>query len=376
MYVYDYIIIGSGIAGLYSAYKLKKKNPRVNLLVLEKDSVIGGRMFMEMFEGKLVETGAGIGRFYKDHVLKKLMVELGMKPPVNYPTKISYNFKTDMDILQYIAFLKQYNLKKLRYLYTFKQFFIKVFGKEKYEQFILTSGYTDFENADLYDTVYHYGFDDNTENLEIFFVDWNELAERLFDFIGFENFLLNYKITKVRKVNGIFKINDEFATKKIVFANNPENMKIYKNEKYHKILRGVKCQPFIRIYAKMSGTVKLDSVIHSNTHLQKIINMGDNILMIAYADNKCARKCNKLSMFGLEQLLQKNGIDNKIITFIKYYWKCGTHYYTPLSRRFKNRNEFIKFAQRPERNVYAVGEWISHNQGWVEGALESVENIF
>ena len=33
---YDIIIIGSGIAGLYSAYQIKKYNPNIKFLILEK----------------------------------------------------------------------------------------------------------------------------------------------------------------------------------------------------------------------------------------------------------------------------------------------------------------------------------------------------
>jgi monoamine oxidase len=32
-------------------------------------------------------------------------------------------------------------------------------------------------------------------------------------------------------------------------------------------------------------------------------------------------------------------------------------------------------AQQPLKDVYVVGDWISQNQGWVEGALESVQRI-
>jgi len=39
----------------------------------------------------------------------------------------------------------------------------------------------------------------------------------------------------------------------------------------------------------------------------------------------------------------------------------------------KNRQEFIKVAQRPDKNILIVGELISIHQGWVEGALESVK---
>lgn len=39
---------------------------------------------------------------------------------------------------------------------------------------------------------------------------------------------------------------------------------------------------------------------------------------------------------------------------------------------FKNRNDFINKAQHPEKCMLVVGEVVSTYQGWIEGALESV----
>jgi hypothetical protein len=58
---------------------------------------------------------------------------------------------------------------------------------------------------------------------------------------------------------------------------------------------------------------------------------------------------------------------------MSFYWEIGTHYYEPLPEEFEDREDFIKKAQHPLKNVLVVGEMVSLNQGWVEGALESVE---
>lgn len=42
--IYDVVVVGSGVAGLYTAYLLKKKDPLVRLVVLETASRIGGRI--------------------------------------------------------------------------------------------------------------------------------------------------------------------------------------------------------------------------------------------------------------------------------------------------------------------------------------------
>ena len=63
------------------------------------------------------------------------------------------------------------------------------------------------------------------------------------------------------------------------------------------------------------------------------------------------------------------------ITAIKsYYWPIGTHYYGPL-KGFKTRKAFLQAAQHPMDNMLVVGEAVSMNQGWTEGALESVHSV-
>ena len=70
---YDVIIIGSGIAGLYSAYNIQKMNPSLRILILEKHKKhwIGGRMSNEYFYGTEIVTGAWFGRKQKDKFFTK-----------------------------------------------------------------------------------------------------------------------------------------------------------------------------------------------------------------------------------------------------------------------------------------------------------------
>ena len=94
-------------------------------------------------------------------------------------------------------------------------------------------------------------------------------------------------------------------------------------------------------------------------------------------EKRCKKyfKNNEKNRTIINNLLEKSlQLEGKLhIESIKdFYWKNGTHYYAPLPSKFKNRQEFIKVAQRPDKNIIIVGEVISIHQGWVEGALESV----
>jgi len=64
-----------------------------------------------------------------------------------------------------------------------------------------------------------------------------------------------------------------------------------------------------------------------------------------------------------------------LLAISSFYWPIGTHYYEPLSSEYRSRQAFIKEAQTPEKNLFVIGEMVALHQGWVEGALESVEHI-
>jgi len=122
--------------------------------------------------------------------------------------------------------------------------------------------------------------------------------------------------------------------------------------------------------------------------LQKIIPMDANkgVYMIAYSDNMNATLLkkyldnNETNRHFFCVLLEKSlGIPEnslQLIAIKDFYWPIGTHYYKPLQQNiYKNREQFIEKAQHPEKNMLVVGELISENQGWTEGALESVKNV-
>jgi monoamine oxidase len=74
--MYDTIIIGGGIGGLYTAHQLSKMGME-NILVLEKNNILGGRVYT--YHDKHMTVDAGAGRFHLEHThLIQLIRELGL----------------------------------------------------------------------------------------------------------------------------------------------------------------------------------------------------------------------------------------------------------------------------------------------------------
>jgi hypothetical protein len=388
------IIIGGGISGLYAAYKLKTLHPESNITILEQNW-IGGRMGSQLFEGTEVVTGAGVGRKRKDKLLIKLLNELEI-PYQEFLSKHYYASTLGLSCSVKETFMK------LRKLYTpckktFKEYAESILGIEKYKLFVKCSGYSDYEKEDSYDVLYHYGFNDIYDNWTGLSIPWTKLLLSLIHKIKMKNIHLRSSVEKIDKIsdNNFFVYTNRkvYACNMIIVATAIDTIrKLLPKENVYK---GIKGQTFLRLYGKFSDCsipimkqyVKGYTIVPPP--LQKIIPMDPNngIYMIAYNDNKNSKYLKKwlenteTNRAKLCTLIKKSvgiPVETKIYLsrIVDFYWNIGTHYYTPLDqKKYRNRNNFIEVAQHPMENVLVVGESVSINQGWVEGALNSVECI-
>jgi protoporphyrinogen oxidase len=90
MNMYDVVIIGAGISGLYSAYKIQNINPTIKVIILEEQSekYMGGRTGNEIFEGVKIVNGADVGRIGKDNVLLNLLHTFNIKYKINIGSEV------------------------------------------------------------------------------------------------------------------------------------------------------------------------------------------------------------------------------------------------------------------------------------------------
>lgn len=395
----DYIIVGGGIAGLYSAYQIKKKHPESKFIILERNrkGYLGGRTGNEMFEGTQVVTGAGIGRKKKDRILIHLLKELGIKY-YEFPTTAHYSYLLGPHCQIKSIFLelrKKYNHKQHSNL-TFKQYVTKQLTNEQYQYFLMCSGYTDYENQSVHDTLFHYGFEDNYSEWIGLGIDWGKLVETLAKHIGTNNIYYSENVLKIQKTSRGFMVEtktSQYQGTKIIVATTVEPLK--KMLPRHSIYKQIHSQPFVRIYGKFSkSSISLMKTYVSQTTIvpgpiHKIIPMNPEhgVYMIGYSDNEGAKilsqyaKNTRANREQLARLVEASlGMPKNMLeleSIVDYYWKEGTHYYEPLRGQYieQGRDAFIKAAQHPEPNMWVVGEMVSKHQGWVEGALESVDQI-
>ena len=418
--VVDIIIIGGGIAGLYAAYQIKRlAPPNTTFLVLEKNPKqwLGGRAGNDTFYGANVVVGAGVGRKEKDHALIKLLKDTKVRSS-EFTSERIYVPRAlfqPHDIMKTMRLLKaEYNKRAEHYRHsrkTFKQFFIDTLGESEYRSFVISTGYTDFEDADIYETLYHYGMDDNVSGWKAIHVPWKDLTESLYQQIGgSKHFRFSTEVTRIRKIEdnpgSIFEVatatpngNKTYYANKVVVATTVDAVrKIVPGASTRtSIYQQIQGQPFLIVYAKFDreSTEIMKKYVTSFTvlekgHLQKMIPMDPDkgVYMVAYSDNQHARalkakgalentrkNCEMYSKWAADALGIPVSTPLHIIAIKDYYWQTGTHYYEPLTKEYKSRADFIHQAQHPDKGMVVVGEMVSRDQGWVEGALESVDAV-
>ena len=403
---FDIIIVGGGISGLYSAYLIQKINPRTRFLVLEryKKKYIGGRIGNSTFHGVTVVNGAGVGRKNKDYLLMELLDEL----KVSYREYDKYLVFSDAKChpKKIISFLKkkyrekqdsQYNPENPRL--SFKEFALPLLGQEQYDFFLQCSVFTDFENADVYDTLFDYGWDDNFDDWTALSIPWKKMIDKLCDKIGWQNILYSTSVESIVPIDSCnFMIHTDgginYYSNKVIVATTIDTVrKIIPNaNEKNSIYQQIQGQTFLRLYCKFSKTslaILKKSLPHATvvpSVLNKIypIDKEKGIYMV-YCDNKNAVALHPYtkntlenrqiiaSLFEISLRLPENSLH--ITSTMDFYWPIGTHYYVPMTGHYKTRNQFIDVAQHPMQNMLVVGEMISRDQGWSEGALKSVVKV-
>jgi len=399
----DVCIVGGGIAGLYMAMLLRQAGID-NIVVIESEKQLGGRVKTARFAGRDVVLGAGIGRAAKDVALGRLMDQLGA-PYTPFEVEMAwaptipqkYRGTSPETIVRKSG-------KQIGHV-PFGKLLMDVLGPEEYKNLLDASLYTNFESDDAIDVVRDYGMDDNQGGWEGWRIDWKRLIVLLKERVGRSRLMTGRRVVGLKKDGSSWSVElssgegrGPIRCRVVIIATDIRTVRALLPKWRDTLYGGIRGQPFMRVYATfdqegsriMASAVKTLTIVPRP--LKKIIPIDPKrgLYMIAYSDNEDALRVRRVTQSAhkkavLVGMLQKAlGLDPKtqklrILRLRSHFWPIGTHAYLPLSPGFSSRTDFIRDAQCPEGpdgTVYVVGELVSRQQGWVEGALRSVDRVF
>ena len=407
-------IIGGGISGLYIGKRLSDLGHIVD--IYEKNNYLGGRVCSQhqVVGQENIMYEAGAGRFNKTHKrLMKLLKELELQDniqPINSQRSFQVNsihydynkiisdtlFKNILKITESATYDRDY-MKSI----TLKEYMIKVVGKQKTQRIIDAFGYnSEFELQNAY------------TSLEIFRNDFNDKIQYYYLQGGLSQItnLLHQHIIKYNKNNILLNtevIDYDNETNIITFRDNTTQTII--TRRYDKIVFCVTKQPLLQFVKFLRYDTKLHSYLNNSIEMSPLhrmfakfpisqdndvwfydikrtttnlpiryiipINTRSGLLQISYTDKQFADYWNSFVneeelidelMKNLNTLFPKKTIPRPI-WIKKHYWKEGATYWKPDYKLYKNKKQ---------NNYYIAGEITSQfHSGWIEGALESVDNI-
>ena len=399
-------IIGSGITGLYLAYKLLLNGvPSADIVIFEGSQRIGGRIYTNEHKGFRYSVGAGrLGKKHK--YVMKLIKDFNLQDQMITISK-NTNYFIEGRLMNEQRLLKHYNskfksLKELwgyaieknkgnKYdpnLYNLHNYFSLILSANEVELLKVSLGYL----GEMYDMNAYNGlltlrkdFDISNNDFFVLRDGIQILCDVLYKYIvdagvsvKFSSILEDIKDNKKTiKVNGnIYNYSKLYLTLKRSYY-----MKINYFKKYDYLFNTVSDGHLLRIFAQYKDVWFKDMPkILTQNKLQFIIPIDYNsgLIQISYSDRynadfwnafKTEKDVKKyLTKILNEMFPEKNIKEPEWITM--HFWESGDHMWN-VGVNTKNIQYKIDEIFIP-KDIYILGETYSERQAWVEGAIETV----
>ena len=434
---YDLVIIGGGISGLYTLYKLSKKYVHLKILLLESGQRYGGRIYShkETIDKQEYVMDLGAGRLgYHHKLINSLINELGLKPKiVPIPNTKTYIEVTTNNKVSDKTATKDYimdkltkfffsplvsklgkSLKQSYYLYEFIERYVSASFSRKVEDVFEYS--SDLNELNAYDAIEYFKYDYN-KTMDFFTLDGGleQIIERLLlaikktksykshklklqNLSSVENItykkddtseLFEISVTNYKSKSGV----QTYYSKYVICAipkKSLEQLTIFKP--LAKDLNSINSINLVRIYEiydkdKDSGSVwfkNIDKTI-TNTSVQFVIpvNPDNGLIMSSYNDCANARYWNNLlASKGLdyvkvklnEKLNQLFSIYNIKVPLSKYIKMYFWDAGVACWKKDVDSDYLSSKLLNPYSRVFIIGENYSKYQAWCEGALMTSES--
>ena len=330
--IYDFVILGGGISGLYTCYRLLQKNPNYKIALFEKNNYWGGRIktLYKTINHVDYQMEEGAGRFNDHHkILKALIVELGLeKDMIQIGGEATFHdtnhvFPSSFDHQNSFTYIDKVISKAchedISYLqqYTFVDYAKKILSKEEINFMLQASGYaTDLLLLNAFDACVMFQYH-NREDMNYFILKHGlssliqKLVEKIkklggkkhthlfldsmiheFYFDSYNKlFFIQQNSNKDDKSNGnIINNVSVIQSKQLICALPKKNLLSFSYfQKYKYLLNSVHSTSLCRIYAiyKEPWFKKISKIITNNPLRYVIpINKENGLIMISYTNGK------------------------------------------------------------------------------------------
>ena len=405
--MYDFIIIGGGISGLYMATQLRKNN---HIMLLEKNDYFGGRIYQheETIDGKHLSFPAGAGRFNKNHqllirLLRKYKL-IDFRKQKGFSSSIKFidskgEFSTQQSKKNGFTLLykildksKKMNDEYLKQI-SFQELAKEVLHQKDVDYLLVSIGYSgQLKHMNAYDAcnLFETGIRDD---IPYFGGNFHLLVQEILKELKHHKTTLkkscsveNVSFNNTKQCYEVFYQNKRSLSKKIVFAiPQPSLLRFSLLQPISNIIQhSITCKPLCRVYAYFKPEDvwfrDLKTKVVTNNALRYIIPMDaeKGLIMISYSDDQ-------YTSFWEKRKHSQEKLKKAIVQYVNktfdldisppekvwvFHWDCGVGYWNPgINSSYVN-----SFMVHPLSNVYICGENYSLTQSWVEGALQSCEH--
>lgn len=400
-YDYDVIIVGGGISGLFTAYKLSKT--KLKILLIESHEELGGRVHTIYKTNFYYECAAA--RFHKKHTkLLALINELGLKDKIEpLPKKVNYflrnkgRYKTEekLDLKELLkeAIEQKKEIKKSDLInITFFQYLMTIYDSETVQYIKDTFGYdSEIMNLNAHAAIKMFK-DDLLSDDDYYHLSGglSQIIQKLEDELKLKENVFIKRKTKITNITDgkiLTEKGDKFKYDKLILTIPSEKLKELEYFKGKVLFDSVKPMKLLRIYAqyptKNLWFKGIKRTITDN-YIRHIIPINEEagLIMISYCDDIYAEMWNRYSKISekfLITMLHKEiekifGIDPPNPEFLStHYWENGIHLWDTGYDMDEEYDKMLKPLN--DQEIYICGESFSKKQGWIEGSLETSYDV-
>ena len=416
-YVYDYLIVGGGMAGLHIARLLAKKYPDRSICIVEKYGGFGGRVetFVPRDKPTLhYESGAGrvgdqhkmITEYVKEFGLTKAYIKAHITHRhVEEDGSLTIGENSFTEIIgQMLADLPS-GIKAQLHTMTIKEACATAYGSAIVDRVFSEFGYkaeTEVLRADIAFDTFN-GFMGEKGTYYVVVEGLSEIPRRL----AKDNLEMGVRLVTNVTVRDLAKEGDcwkvagvcmekpwSSRAERVIFAVTRNALAQIPMFAGKWMVTGVRMEPLVRIYARFplaKGKPWFHDVGHTTTNnvIRYVIpiNPAEGLIMISYTDasdalhwiGKPKEERQKEIMLEIRRLFPEKEIPEP--EHWSYHpWADGCSYWLPYpvgpldARKAQHEVHYPYPASAP--NVYVCGESWSCCQTWMEGAVRNAQGLF